>query len=230
MYHTKIFPNKEFSEKLFFPRMREWEGLSYCRFHWGNIIEKTNLSRGVNPHIVFDDRLSRCSVQYFFPFFSRQLCYNFFFFTADFTNDFWYRVQFFSVCCCCCGSLEGLVGSFLYILLFGGLHLSSVIRSEMIFSTRLLGWDGAVLMYTFELFNRIEGCYGIPVWVFVYSLHLSAIDVCTRGKLSLYTGPFPLSSFAWCSLRLMLYYPRGSISVCWSVKKRSSSCVWRFWS
>lgn len=62
-----------------------------------------------------------------------------------------------------CGSLEGLVGSFLYILLFGGLHLSSVIRSEMIFSTRLLGWDGAVLMYTFELFNRIEGCYGIPV-------------------------------------------------------------------
>lgn len=150
MYYTKIFPNKEFSEKLFFPRMREWEGLSYCRFHWGNIIEKTNLSRGVNPHIVFDDRLSRCSVQYFFPFFSRQLCYNFFF-TADFTNDFWYRVQFSSVCCCCCGSLEGLVGSFLYILLFGGLHLASVIRSEMIFSTPTgMGWGGSdVHVWTF---------------------------------------------------------------------------------
>lgn len=149
MYLTKIFPNVEFSEKLFFPRMREWEGLSYCRFHWGNIIEKTNLSRGVNPHIVFDDRLSRCSVQYFFPL-SRQLCYNFFF-TADFTNDFWYRVQFSSVCCCCCGSLEGLVGSFLYILLFGGLHLSSVIRAEMIFSTPTgMGWGGSdVHVWTF---------------------------------------------------------------------------------
>lgn len=66
-----------------------------------------------------------------------------FFFTADFTNDFWYRVQFSSVCCCC-GSLEGLVGSFLYILLFGGLHLSSVIRAEMIFSTPTgMGWGGS---------------------------------------------------------------------------------------
>lgn len=43
-----------------------------------------------------------------------------------------------------CGSLEGLVGSFLYILLFGGLHLSSVIRAEMIFSTPTgMGWGGS---------------------------------------------------------------------------------------
>lgn len=215
MYYTKIFPNIELSEKLFFPPIRVRSFLFYCKLLLllslrADIIAKNkSIPRSENPHIVFDDRLSRCSVQYFSRLLKRRLLAMPFtppspdsyyvlqhFLQLILQIDLWYRVVSSTGCCRFFfrGSLEGVVGSFLYTVIRGlRFSICNSCWNDLFHAY----WDGMgrvwLYAHTFEVFELLQCVFwralGYRLSICV-QLTPFAIDVCTRGNY-----PFTLENF-----------------------------------